>query len=145
VSLQGRSVAVLAYPGYQELEFWYPVLRAREENATVWVVTASPQGSESYLGYPVTPNAEASDIDPASVNALVAPGVIDGTPQASEAQRQLIRAVRAANGRLYAVGTGAALLRDVLGAATAEALCHCESGPDDLPQLMRTLHRQLGG
>jgi protease I len=145
MSLQGRSIAVLAYPGYQELEFWYPVLRGREESATVWVVAADAQGSESYLGYPVIPDADAGDLDPATVDALVAPGVVDGPPQASEPQRQLIRAVQAAGGRLYAIGTGAALMRDALGAAAGAADYHCEAGPDDLPALLRTLRHDLGG
>ena len=33
MSLAQQKVVVLAYPGYQELDFWYPVLRSREEGA----------------------------------------------------------------------------------------------------------------
>ena len=91
MSLQGRSIAVLVYPGYQELEFWYPVLRAREESAAVRIVGADRQGSESYLGYPVIPDTDASDVDPAAVDALVAPGAVGEAPGIKDTVAALLR------------------------------------------------------
>lgn len=47
MSLAQQNVVVLAYPRYQELDFWYPVLRGREEGATVHIVAAGPEGARA--------------------------------------------------------------------------------------------------
>ncbi len=137
MSLHERSVAVLAYPGYQELEFWYPVFRAREEGADVSIVAPSADPCESFLGYPVIGNADAGTLEAGSLDALVVPGTVEGLPPASEAQRDLVRAVHAAGGKVYAAGSGAALVKDVLGDAFDPSTA--AAGPDDLPALVRRL------
>ncbi len=129
MSLSGCSVAVLAYPGYQEIEFWYPVLRAREEGADVSVITSHSAGCESFLGYPVIGDAHAADVDVESLDALIVPGTVDGLPRASDEQRRLIKSADAAGRRVYASGTGAALVDQLVGhidddrvAANADAI-----------------------
>jgi len=42
MSLEGKRVAILTENYYQELEFWYPLLRLREEGAEVTIATVSP-------------------------------------------------------------------------------------------------------
>lgn len=69
-----RRIGVLVRDGYQELEFWYPVLRFREEGAEVTVIGAA--GAETYhskLGYPVIPDVPVSSA-PADLDALIIPG-----------------------------------------------------------------------
>src|SRR5258708_36511171 len=66
-------VGVLVRDGYQELEFWYPLLRLREEGADVTVIGAGDRTYHSRLGYPVIPDitlASASD----QFDAIVVPG-----------------------------------------------------------------------
>ena len=66
-------VGVLVRDGYQELEFWYPLLRLREEGADVTVIGAGDRTYHSRLGYPVIPDitlASASD----QLDAIVVPG-----------------------------------------------------------------------
>jgi protease I len=134
MDLLGRTIVVLGYPGYQELELWYPVFRAREERGTVVIVTAGEE-SESYLGYPVIGDREASEVDATQVSALIAPGTVAGNPSASTAQRELIARVSAAGGRLYASGSGAQLIRDV--AAMDER--RTAEGPDGVGELVQVL------
>ena len=65
MKLEGKRIAVLAENMYQELELWYPVLRMREEGATVVIVgTGSASTYTSKLGYPVTVDVAAGDVSP---------------------------------------------------------------------------------
>jgi protease I len=140
MSLRNRSIAVLTYPGYQELEFWYPVLRCREEGATVKVVASSEAGCESFLGYPVVGDADSTEIDVNHLDALIIPGTVTGQPAPSDAQIQLIKAVHTAGRPLYAIGTGAAMVTDVVG-EVAETRSAVDA--DALPELMRRLRTDL--
>ena len=36
--LQGKRIAILVGPGYEDLEFWVPLMRLQEEGAEVTVV-----------------------------------------------------------------------------------------------------------
>jgi protease I len=69
------SVGVLVYGGYQELEFWYPLLRLREADVAVSVLgVEGEQAAYSILGYPVVPNAPLSKVSPSDFSAIVIPG-----------------------------------------------------------------------
>jgi protease I len=133
---------VLAYPGYQELEFWYPVLRSREEGATVKVVASSEEGCESFLGYPVVGDADAAGVDVNHLDALIVPGTVTGQPTPSNAQLQLIKAVHAAGRPLYAIGSGVAMVVGVVGEVD-EARSAADA--DALPELVRRLGADLAG
>ncbi|WP_062355761.1 DJ-1/PfpI family protein [Herbidospora yilanensis] len=140
MSLAQQKVVVLAYPGYQELDFWYPVLRGREEGATVHIVAAAAAGAESILGYPVIPDADAADLDPASVDVVIAPGVAPwDLPQPSGAQVALVTAVHAAGGRVASVGNGASVLAQAIGDQTERVLS--ADGTNDLAEFFATIRR----
>ncbi len=54
MELPESKIAVLVGEGYQEMGFWYPLLRFREEGADVTVI--APAADHEYrgdLGYPV--------------------------------------------------------------------------------------------
>jgi protease I len=135
MSLNGRTVVVLAFPGYHELEFWYPVLRAREEDADVRIVATSAAGVESHLGYPVIPDADA-DLDPAGIDAIVVPGAVNGLPELSAPQWDLLRAVASAGGLVASIGTGAKLLREK---DLADGGSVSVQTTDELPEFFREL------
>ena len=141
MSLTGRSIAVLAYPEYQELEFWYPVLRAREEGADVAVVAASAEGAESFLGYPVVGDTAASELDVERLDALIVPGTVKGRPGASDDQIQLIKAAHAARRPIYVISSGAKLVRDLIGEVDPDRRA---ADADGLPDLVRRLLAELG-
>ena len=73
--LKGKKVALLVEDMYQELEFWYPLLRLREEGAEVHIV--GPMKGHTYsskLGYAVLSEMAAHETDPSAFDAVVIPG-----------------------------------------------------------------------
>lgn len=73
--LKGKKVACLVGPEFEDLEFWVPVMRLREEGATVTIV-----GSESKTAYtgkhgvPAISDVSAEDVLNESFDAVVIPG-----------------------------------------------------------------------
>jgi protease I len=60
---------------YQEIEFWYPVMRFKDLGARVTI--ASMKTGEVYgskLGYPVQADVSVDDVDPAQFDVLIIPG-----------------------------------------------------------------------
>lgn len=140
MSMQGRSIVALPAPGYQELELWYPVLRSREESATVTIVADG--ALESHLGYPVLPHVAPSGVDPATVDAVVIPGVVTGSPAYSESQLTLLAAAVEAGAVIAAIGASAqALAASQVGTRGNQILT--ADTPDDLPALVKALSDAL--
>jgi protease I len=75
MNVSNKYIAVLVENLYQELEVWYPVLRFREAGATVTIVGAA-KGKiyKSKLGYPITADCSASEINVSKLDALIIPG-----------------------------------------------------------------------
>ena len=68
-------VVVLVANLYQEIEFWYPVMRFKELGARVTIASlATGEVYGSKLGYPVQADVRVDDIDPAQFDVLVIPG-----------------------------------------------------------------------
>jgi protease I len=139
-SLAGRLVVVLAFPDYQELELWYPVLRAREEGAAVRVVGPFDAPIESFLGYPLLPDTEAGEVAADDVDALVVTGTVSGRPAVSPEQTALLKAVHAAGRPVFASGTGADLVREVVLDLDPERVA---PDADALPVLVSRLRAEL--
>ena len=74
MKLKGKKVAILLENNYQELEFWYPFYRLKEEGAEVVVAGVGREAYASKHGYPAREDVKASDLDPGSVDAVVIPG-----------------------------------------------------------------------
>lgn len=76
MKLKGKRIAVLVGPGYEDLEFWVPLMRLQEEGAEVTVVGLK-QG-ETYMsksgGLPATADTGADKVGPNDFDALVVPG-----------------------------------------------------------------------
>src|SRR5262249_34514734 len=70
--LEGQTIGVFVAPGFEDLEFWVPVMRLREEGARVLVI-----GSETVTGkhcLTATPDVAAREVESASLAGLVIPG-----------------------------------------------------------------------
>ena len=73
--LDGRTVVVLLGEGFEDLEFWVPVMRLREEGAVVTVAGLAPRDPVTGKNGLVT-EAEVAidDVDAESLDALLVPG-----------------------------------------------------------------------
>lgn len=92
MSLQGRKVAVLAEDLYEDLELWYPVLRMREEGATVIVVGPRAQTYKSKNGYPAEATTAAEQVSAGEFDAVIVPGgYAPDKMRRSEAMVRLVR------------------------------------------------------
>jgi protease I len=112
MSLEGLRVAVLAEEEYQELEFWYPVLRLREEGADVIVVAPQTERAyESRLGYPLLAESTIDDLDTATLDGVVIPGGVAGQRlEKLEAVVEMVRGLHERGSVTAAIGTGAGVL-----------------------------------
>ncbi len=75
MSLEGKSIAVLAEDYYEELELWYPLLNLRGAGAEV--VTVGTGSGDTYTGkhgYPVTVDMVADKMQASDFDAIVVPG-----------------------------------------------------------------------
>lgn len=75
MSLKGKKVFILVENLYQELEFWYPYYRLKEEGAQVKVVgSGSAESYTSKFGYPINVDLAAEKADVKECDAVVIPG-----------------------------------------------------------------------
>lgn len=69
------TIAILVGPEYEDLEVWYPKLRLEEAGFSAPLV--GMKGDASYRGkhgYPATMDLSVSDVDPATLAGVLAPG-----------------------------------------------------------------------
>jgi protease I len=76
MDLKGKRAIVFVEANYQDLEFWYPVLRLREEGVEVVIVgTGSAESYTGRHGYPLPKvDAIADKVDMKDFDALIVPG-----------------------------------------------------------------------
>jgi protease I len=75
MKLEGMKVLYLVASEFEDLEFWVPVMRLREEGVRVTV--AGPEGGEEYLGkhgLEATSDISFEQIDPMWYDAVCVPG-----------------------------------------------------------------------
>lgn len=74
--LKGKIVGILVGPGYEDLEFWVPYMRTKEEGAEVKVIAT--RSGETYTsksgGLTAKSEAAASDVSADQLDALLVPG-----------------------------------------------------------------------
>ena len=94
--LKGKKVLILIENNYQELEFWVPYYRLKEEGAEVTVVgSGSSRTYTSKYGYPVEVEKEAKDIDVSKYDGVVIPGGY--APDLMRRYPDMVRIVREAH------------------------------------------------
>jgi protease I len=165
MSRSSAHAGVLLLDGYQEMEFWYPVLRFREEGIRVTVIGRDEHTTFSRLGYPVIAEVPWSAA-PSDCTLLVVPGEQAATEAATiEYATATLRSAHARGATITGVGAGVGLLGTAgllagvrvaapvhlratlaaLGASVTElAVCADRTmltarGPDDLPEFFRAL------
>lgn len=135
-----KRVAILVHDGYQDLQFWYPLLRLREEGVPVTVVSVEPEKTYlSQLEYPVIPDQGIAQVQAKDFGAVFVPGGASAKFIAEEPRMQRFIKDAAANGALLAAiaeGTQA------LSAAGAKAAVSAKT-TNDLPAFCRSLFEAL--
>ncbi len=75
-SLSGQRIAMLCGPGYEDLEYWVPLMRMQEEGAEV--LTCGIRAGDSYASkhgcLEATVDHAAADLDGAEFDAVLVPG-----------------------------------------------------------------------
>src|SRR4051812_26732952 len=136
------SVVVLVADGYQELDFWYPLMRMQEAGYDVKIVGSQTQTpTDGSLGYPVIPHAAAADWNEPT-DALLIPGGAAGEVIASTPE--LVRLVVEAHDKgavVGAVGTAIAVLE--AAGITDSTQVVVAPGTAQLPEYMKTLVDRL--
>lgn len=93
--LKGKKVIILVENLYQDLEFWVPYYRLKEEGAEVTVVgSGSARSYTSKYGYPVEVDKEAKEIDVSQYDGVIIPGGY--APDLMRRYPEMVRVVREA-------------------------------------------------
>ena len=128
------KVGVFLYDGFQEMEFWYPMLRLREIGADVAAIGVDgSEAATSVLGYPVVPNVAMNATSPAEYAALIVPGGDVGKLADHRAFRDFLRDAKERGIRILAISQAASVAPGATVAPTT----------DDVPRSMRTLITEL--
>ena len=72
--LQGKTIGVFVAPGFEDLEFWVPVMRLREEGARTLIIGMNRETCAGKHCLEATPETAAKDVRSAEVDGLVLPG-----------------------------------------------------------------------
>lgn len=72
--LTGKTIGVFAGPEFEDLELWGPVLRLREEGATVLIVGMNREPVKAKHGLTAIPDVAASEMQSSQFDGLVVPG-----------------------------------------------------------------------
>lgn len=75
MNLEGMKILYLLEDGFEDLEFWVPIMRLREEGARVTI--AGPKAGEEYKGkngLEAASEVSFSDLDPQWYDAICVPG-----------------------------------------------------------------------
>lgn len=74
-SLTGKRIAILVESFYEDLEFWYPYYRMKEEGADLIVVgTGSSETYRGKHGLDAKPKAVADNVNASDFDAIIIPG-----------------------------------------------------------------------
>ncbi|MDE5415595.1 type 1 glutamine amidotransferase domain-containing protein [Alkalihalobacterium chitinilyticum] len=75
MKLEGKKIIQLVSDDFEDLELWYPVLRCREEGATVHIV--GEKANEEYIGkygVPIVSDMAFDEVDAEKYDAILVPG-----------------------------------------------------------------------
>ena len=76
MQLKGKIIGILVGPGYEDLEFWVPYMRMKEEGADVRII-GSQKGNvynSKSGGLTATSEAAAGDVAAGQLDGLIVPG-----------------------------------------------------------------------
>lgn len=74
MKLKGKRVALFVANFYEDLEFWYPYYRLKEEGAEVVIIGPGIDSYAGKHGLPVKSDKAISEVDPKKFDGLIIPG-----------------------------------------------------------------------
>lgn len=74
MKLEGKRVAYLLEEGFEDLEFWVPLMRLQEEGAKVTVVAPKMKTYHGKACLEAAPDAIAEEVHPDNFDAVIVPG-----------------------------------------------------------------------
>jgi protease I len=136
------GVAILVHDGYQDLEFWYPLLRLREEGVPVTVIGVEPNRTYfSQLEYPVIPDSGIGEVQAKAFAAVFVPGGASATFIAGEPRMAgFLKEAASAGALLAATAEGVAALKAAGGKDGRMVTAPSANG---LPEFSRALIQAL--
>lgn len=72
--LQGKTVGVFVAEGFEDLEFWVPLMRVREEGARALVIGLTRETVTAKHCLTAAPDTVASEVQASELDALIIPG-----------------------------------------------------------------------
>ena len=97
--LKGKTIGILVGPGYEDLEFWVPYMRMKEEGAEVKVIAT--KSGETYTsksgGLTAESQVAAEEITADQLEALLVPG--GWAPDKLRRDPNILRLVQEMNGQ----------------------------------------------
>ncbi|HEX8997968.1 MAG TPA: type 1 glutamine amidotransferase domain-containing protein [Ktedonobacterales bacterium] len=72
--LDGKTIGVFVAEGFEDLEFWVPVMRLREEGARTLIIGLSHERVTGKHCLEATPEVAATEVQSSQLDALVVPG-----------------------------------------------------------------------
>lgn len=72
--LTGKSVAILLEQSYEDVEYWYPYYRFKEEDADVVSIAPEKREYTGKKGTTATPDKVVQEVKPGDLQALIIPG-----------------------------------------------------------------------
>ena len=102
--LQGKTIGYFVAPEVEDLEYWVPVMRLREEGAKVITIGLSKQTIRGKHGLEITPDVSINEAPRAEdLDALVIPG--GWAPDKLRRNQGVLGLVRAVNAQGKIIGT----------------------------------------
>lgn len=134
-----KAVAILVDEGYQDLEFWYPLLRLREEGRQVTVIAAEPDKTYfSQLEYPVIADVGIAAAKGADFAAVIVPGGQAAARIADEPRMQaFLRDAGAGGAILASLSEGTQATRKACGNMSGREITARDT--DELPEFCKSL------
>jgi len=94
--LSGKTVGVFVAPEFEDLEFWVPVMRLREEGARVVIIGLSHETVTGKHCLTAAPDIVAGEVRPDALDAIVVPG--GWAPDKLRRDADMLRLVRDLHG-----------------------------------------------